>query len=57
MLKDEEFHLKSAESLMSTLTNIEIHNLYSIDEVDSMLSDSIKEVFVEQDKKTCRTTS
>lgn len=51
LLKQEGFHPKSAEALMSTLTNIEIHNVYSIDEVDSMLSESIKEVFVEQDKK------
>lgn len=47
MLKKEGFSSSDAETFMSTLTKIEIHNLYSKDEVDKMLSESVKEVFIE----------
>ncbi len=36
---------------MSTLTGIEIFNLHSKHEVDIMLSQSVREIFAEQDKK------
>lgn len=39
-----------ASGFMSTLTQIEIFNLFSKDEVDGMLSNAVKEVFVEHDR-------
>ena len=36
---------------MSTLAEIEIFNLHSKHEVDTMLSQSVREIFAEQDKK------
>ena len=41
----------SANGFMSTLTEIEIFNIYSKHEVDSMLSESVKEVFATQNQK------
>lgn len=40
-----------ANGLMSTLTEIEIFNIYSKHEVDSMLSETIEKVFAKQDQK------
>lgn len=40
-----------ADEFISTLTQIDILNLYSKHEVDSMLSESIEKVFVKQDLK------
>lgn len=42
---------QEASGLMSTLTEIEIFNIYSKQEVDSMLSESIEKVFAKQDQK------
>ncbi|MBA2711594.1 MAG: hypothetical protein H0U57_13520 [Tatlockia sp.] len=41
----------AAEGFMSTLTQIEIFNLYSKHEVNSMLSESVEKVFAKQDEK------
>ena len=41
----------SANGFMSTLTEIEIFNIYSKHEVDSMLRESVKEVFATQNQK------
>ncbi len=41
----------AANSIMSTLTEIKIFNLYSKHEVDSMLSETVKEVFAVQEQK------
>lgn len=40
-----------AEGFMSTLTEIEIFNIFSKHEVNSMLSEAIEKVFVKQDEK------
>lgn len=40
-----------ANGLMSTLTEIEIFNIYSKHEVDSMLSETIEKVFAKQDQR------
>lgn len=40
---------RDAAGLMSTLTEIEIFNIYSKHEVDSMLSEAIEKVFIKQD--------
>ena len=40
-----------ANGFISTLTEIEIHNIYSKHEVDTMLSESIEKVFAKQDQK------
>jgi hypothetical protein len=42
---------EAAEGVMSTLTQIEIFNLYSKHEVDSMLSETVEKVFAKQDLK------
>ena len=39
-----------ANGLMSTLTEIEIFNIYSKHEVDSMLSEAVQEVFAKHDR-------
>lgn len=41
----------AATGIMSTLTEIEIFNIYSMREVDSMLSETVKEVFAAQEQK------
>lgn len=51
ILKERGFPFKEAEALVSTLTRMEIHNLYSKIEVDKMLSESVQEVFVQQREK------
>jgi len=51
MLKAEGFPPESADGFISTLTEIEIHNVYSTVEVDAMLSESVKEIFARQDQK------
>ncbi len=51
ILKESGFSKELSEGFFSTLTQIEIHNIYSIDEVDNMLSEAVRQVFVEQDKK------
>ena len=38
------------DEFMSTLTEIEIFNIYSKHEVDSMLSEAVKEVFAKHDR-------
>ena len=39
-----------ADGIMSTLTQVEIFNIYSKQEVDGMLSNAVKEVFAEHDR-------
>jgi len=51
ILKESGFSKESSEGFFSTLTQIEIHNIYGTDEVDNMLSEAVRQVFVEQDKK------
>lgn len=51
ILRNNGYSKELAEGFFSTLTKIEIHNIYSTDEVDNMLSDAVRQVFVEQDKK------
>ena len=51
ILKESGFSKESSEGFFSTLTQIEIYNIYSIEEVDNMLSEAVRQVFVEQDKK------
>ena len=51
MLKEDGFSSESAEAFMSTLTKIEIHNIYSKLEVDKMLCESVEKVFAKQDEK------
>ncbi|MBA2710082.1 MAG: hypothetical protein H0U57_05785 [Tatlockia sp.] len=51
LLQAKGISSKSAEAFMTVLSEIEIYNICSSDEVNGMLSESIKEVFVEQDKK------
>ncbi|KTD25161.1 hypothetical protein [Legionella maceachernii] len=50
MLKARGFPTRPAEALVSVLTEVEIQNVYSISEVNSMLSESIKGVFDEHEK-------
>ncbi|MBA2653087.1 MAG: hypothetical protein H0U73_12615 [Tatlockia sp.] len=51
LLQAKGISSKSAEAFMTVLSEIEIYNICSREEVNSMLSESIKEVFIEQDKK------
>lgn len=51
ILKESRFSKELSEGFFFTLTQIEIYNIYSIDEVDNMLSEAVRQVFVEQDKK------
>ena len=51
MLINQGFSPKHAEGLLFMFSKMEIRNLYSIDEVDTMLSETVKKVFDEQDKK------
>lgn len=50
MLKTAGFLPKLANGFMSTLTQIEIYNVYSTLEVDNMLSETVREVFNTQEK-------
>ena len=50
LLERKGFKTKTAEGFMSTLTQIEIFNIYSKYEVDSMLSEAVKEVFAKHDR-------
>ena len=50
LLRKKGFKSDAADGYMSTLTEIEIFNLYSKHEVDSMLSDAVKEVFAEHNR-------
>jgi hypothetical protein len=51
MLEKEGIKSDTAQGVMTMLTQIEIFNIYAKQEVDSMLSEAVKEVFVRQDKK------
>ena len=51
LLRKKGVKSDTAEDFMSTLTEIEIFNIFSKHEVDSMLSEAVKEVFDKQDKK------
>lgn len=51
LLANKGFNSRDARSLMSTLTEIEFNNIHSIQEVDTMLSQSFREIMAEQDKK------
>lgn len=51
LLESRGLSSKMAESIISTLTEIEILNIYSLREVNGMLSESVKEVFRTQEEK------
>jgi hypothetical protein len=51
LLRKKGLQSNLADGFMSTLTEIEIFNIYSQHEVDSMLSESIEKVFAKQDDK------
>ena len=51
LLRKKGFKSDEADGFMSTLTEIEIFNIFSKHEVDSMLSETVKEVFAQQDQK------
>lgn len=50
LLGKKGFKSEAAHGFMSTLTEIEIFNIYSKHEVDSMLSEAVKEVFAKHDR-------
>ncbi|HFL2715803.1 TPA: hypothetical protein ACGWTM_002991 [Legionella pneumophila] len=51
LLRKKGLNSGVADSFISTLSQIEIFNLYSKQEVDSMLSETIEKVFSKQDLK------
>ncbi|KTD56764.1 hypothetical protein Lsan_2924 [Legionella santicrucis] len=51
LLEKEGVKSDAAQGFMSTLTEIDIFNLYSKQEVDSMLSETVEKVFAKQDLK------
>ena len=51
LLKRKGFKSYEADGLMSTLTEIEILNIHSQHEVNSMLSEVVEKVFAKQDLK------
>ena len=51
LLRKKGVKSEVADGIMSTLTQVEIFNIYSKHEVDSMLSEAVKEVFAKQDQK------
>jgi hypothetical protein len=48
ILEKKGIKANDADGLMSTITAIEIFNLYSKDEVNSMLNESIQQIFIEE---------
>ena len=51
LLRRKGFSPKQSEAIMSMITGMEIHNLYSSDECDSMLSEAVEKIFAKQDEK------
>ena len=51
LLRKKGLKSEVGDEFMSTLTEIEIFNIYSKHEVDSMLSEAVQEVFAKQDQK------
>jgi hypothetical protein len=51
MLKREGFSSGLSEGFVAAFSQVEVYNIYSVNEVDDMLSDAVRQVFVEQDKK------
>jgi hypothetical protein len=51
LLEQKGIKSSEADGLMSTITEIDIINLYSQREVNSMISESIEKVFIKQDEK------
>ena len=51
ILSKKGFSKNAAEGFFEMLSGLEITNLYSIKEVDNMLSETVKQVFIEEDKK------
>lgn len=47
LLRRAGFSLKKSEAIMAMMTGVEIHNLYSSEEIDIMLSEAVDKVFVE----------
>lgn len=50
LLEKKGVKSETAHGFMSTLTQIEIFNIYSKQEVDSMLSEAVREVFTKHDR-------
>lgn len=50
LLEKEGIKFDSAHGFMTVLTQIEIFNIYTKQEVDSMLSEAVKEVFAKHDR-------
>lgn len=51
LLEKKGIKSNAAEGFMSTLTQIEIFNIYNKHEVDSMLSEAVEKVFAKQDER------
>lgn len=51
LLRQAGFSPKKSEAIMSMISNAEIHNLYSKNEIDTMLSETVEKVFAKQDDK------
>ena len=51
LLRKKGVKSDAADGFMSTFTEIEIFNIHSKQEMDSMLSETVKEVFAQQDQK------
>lgn len=51
LLRKSGFSPRNSEAIMSMISTMEIHNLYSRDEVDIMLSEAVEKVFARQDEK------
>lgn len=51
LLRRKGFSPKQSEAIMSMIAGMEIHNLYSSDEYDSMLSETVEKIFAKQDEK------
>ena len=50
LLEEQGVRSDTANGFMSTLTQIEIFNIFSKQEVDTMLGEAVKEVFIKHDR-------
>ena len=51
LLRRNGFNPGQAESIISMISEMEIHNVYSKNEIDIMLSEAVERVFLKQDEK------